>query len=464
MIATQLLFFAGSCWSDPVVDCEAEYQEHCREAVAKEDAYAISQCLKNQIDKFSPDCQKQSKGFTQQYETLRRNCRDVYRKTCQWDIDKKPSEDVKEAQELFECVLAHWDEYPPRCQDFIRQSVPMFAAIEQDIDTELWKRERQKPMKIKVAGVTKTIKVEAQEGDIVWYEAELKKKKVLDEYEVCPELPKESGLEMETNENQGTCYYRVKAPWGGNLIKELMDSGLLAKIGYHGVQVPGGYFSGENLDVKKVIEKYLSNCPEEFGLEVVNDTFRNTQHVTCERIKKIFYCKKGYVEFGLSEGYLGCRRLAECAESGEGYVEFGNEKQCAVCYAGGWVDQDRTYPDTVCKVNVKNPEDETVCPEGIRKMNYPDVQVQAERYYKSCQVLWQKTYTLDGSLSRETHGLHVEHNLISGTFKEYYKNGAVKSEGTISYSRALEQKVYNEEGKLLRIYKIDGGWEEIIQH
>jgi len=215
-------------------------------------------------------------------EQLLRNCGKSFKKTCGWDIVQRLSKDDKDkAQEIFECVMAHWDDYSGQCRDYVRKSVPFMGVVEQDLQAAVDKKKRERgKKKVTIGGVE--VAIIAQEGDVIWYEADVRKKKVIDQYEFCPEV-EGVGLELISGKPRSSCSYKVVASWRDELLDKLIQTKLIEKISYDGFRGIQGFLD-VNPDIKAIIEPYNNLCPSYFHVDVFNNNFNNTQGVLCQRI------------------------------------------------------------------------------------------------------------------------------------------------------------------------------------
>jgi len=435
----QVVFFAGSCRSEQIEECEAEYEQYCPEAVKKESPAELSRCLRKHENDLTPFCWKEIAGMVKQMESLIKSCKKDFLKTCAWDIEELlTKEDKEKAEEIFECVLTHWDDYSGKCQDYVRKSVPFFGVVEHDLTTALDKKKRERGKK-KITIGDKTVAIVERQGDTIWYEADIRQKKVVDQYEFCPEV-EEEGLKVIVNTNQPSCFYKVLAFWGGRLVKELEEKGVFEKITDDGIREE--YLNVDSI-ILSIVNKYTSNCPRNFEPNVYRYTYKDPD-VYCTKINRLS-CKINYTMSYPQEGYLGCQELAACSQSGEGYREYGDEKQCAVCNAGGWLDLDYDQKRLLCRVNFKNPEDESVCPEEIIKTYHENGQIKEERYYKECRCFLRKGYTEDGTLKYEITGLLRGDTIIQGEHIDYYDTGEIKRRWN-NENRETKQEFFDREG------------------
>ncbi|MCR4337723.1 MAG: hypothetical protein NUV91_07965 [Candidatus Omnitrophica bacterium] len=340
-----LIFWAsvGVVWAQENFDeliiptaCEQEYQGYCGDV---KDFGSAAECLKKHRKEMFASCAEVVSQQVKKYDDMRKQCRKDIKKFCGIDLDRVGNE--AKAKKMQECVVEHWGELGEGCRDYYKRSVPILDEYGDELDEgyKKMKVEQEKKEKlgfVKVAGTGKKVKVQEQEGDMIWYEAKLVKKKVVDQYEFCPPLPKERGLRV--NEGSTDCGYVVEAPWAKEIVNKLNKEGLLEKITHLSEDSVRDKEDFERIG--NILEHYRLNCPQDFKVKIFNDHYRKKQTIACEKVGE-FVCPGEYIKTFWDEGILGCQKFNVCHK---GLNEVGNPKFCADCYAGGVVDEMKGYP------------------------------------------------------------------------------------------------------------------------
>ncbi len=395
-------------------ECHAQMRKFC-EGNLEQNVGEFHRCLESHLADLPQSCQWEWKQLVEMHKREMAACGDDYRKLCGIDKDKLKAANYEQAAEkVTACVGENLGLLSDGCWEFVKEtSGPLLEGMDREKLRREALQKTQQRKKVKVKG-TGWVTAEAQEGDVIWYQPAKRNKKVLDRYPFCPEV-KGKDLEEEHNTSMGICYYVVKAAWGEELAKELINANLLAEIDHFGIH-RGANLLNQNPSMEDIITKYSVNCPEGFHAEVYNDKYRNEVTITCEKTRQGYEtCREGYVKSYYEDGYFGCVKLASCQEMNPGFVEFG--KGCVECDRGGCIDQDmfnqlnrneqdNTYQyivGPVCRVNYENPENTSACSEYSVAKQYDYAGRLKDEYFRNLgRLIKSYRYDNDGRMEAIT--------------------------------------------------------------
>lgn len=342
--------------------CEREVLKYCRgQGQTYQDAKRSMECLKKNRDKFLGECGVYIDEVLGGFES-QRPCLEDSLRLCGIDLVKMAAKDPSQnyMEKVNECMIMKWDELSPGCREENRVVFDAIGLGEEEIKKEglrLKERDKRRGF-VWVKG--KAVMAQAREGDLIWYAAKVREKKILDRYPFCPEV-KGKGLEVQDAWRKGDCFYKVKAPWGGGVIEDLKKSGMLEKITDWGIRRQGLIKTDQI--IREIVEKYTSNCPERFDLDVTYYSYQNEKFaVSCDGKHGYDTCQEGYLRSSYDDGFFGCVKYASCEETNPRYIDVGGG--CFECEAGGCVDYERWVElgvGAICKVNYKDPAKTPAC-------------------------------------------------------------------------------------------------------
>ena len=361
-----IVFIGLACsvsWANPCTrEDEKNMESYCGD-VKEGDASGAIRCLEKNIDKLSPACAEDMRKNIENLDRQTDHCRAAVKEYCGYKLNIKKPPGRKKAEKLSECLMMNWDQLGEECRQYVRMSIPFFVLMEPGLEERAREMREKKSRERKVRINGKKVTVVKEEGDDVWYRAQIVDRKVVDAYELCPEVDLE-GLKSEVSIG-GVCYYDVKARWTKDIVEELREAGLLDFINNHGLY-DGGILRDEE-QILGIVEQYSHNCPEGFNVDVIN-YFNGTQQVICGE-KESRDCKQEYVH--TKKKFFGCQKFAECNEMDPKYVAYGDPERCGYCQAGGCLDHgmkgvSRGIDLLYCRVNRKDPKTYPYC-EGKKK-------------------------------------------------------------------------------------------------
>jgi len=319
--------------------CEKTYADVCPEKPEAQNLHDRMECLRGKMDTLVSPCKELVRFLIEKYDWVIYGCDGDLKELCNINFDTLYAN--SRDSEILGCVMANWDRLASDCQELINRSMPSFPSWDRKVMAFEWRRKQ-------TGGVT----VEKRAGDFVWYTAQLKRKKVLAQYEFCPQGGRDD-LEIEFNPHIPACSYKVGEPWAFDLIEELEANDSLQNVSHGGLEEK----STKKADsfIKEIVARYDKYCPDGFDVNVINYG-AGRQRVRCSR-KERFDCPPGYTKtYPDKDNYFGCRLLESCQDTDPDYFEFGDTRYCAACPAGGFVDVDKTYCDmlgdnvALCKI------------------------------------------------------------------------------------------------------------------
>ena len=274
-----LMCSSGACAQPQpqIEDCSEAYEEIC-ENLPNLNIAEFTQCLKKNFAKIPAECQASAREQIKKYGEYGEGCGKDVKKLCGYNLNSLFPPDQKKAQKIYSCLIANWKKLSEGCQAYVRVSIPFFPIIEEGLQEQEWIDLRQNPKKkVKIAGTDKTVDAVLQEGDVVWYEAKLIPRKVVERYPFCPEV-KDKGLKIIVNNLAHYCVYDVVDEMRKKVLNELKNLNFLEKIDYLGVR---DWPSTQDKNVVAVLDKYSSKCPDGFWIEIRNHQSTDTQEVLC---------------------------------------------------------------------------------------------------------------------------------------------------------------------------------------
>src|SRR3989338_7154860 len=355
-----LMCSSGACAQPQpqIEDCSEAYEEIC-ENLPNLNIAEFTQCLKKNLAKIPAECQASAREQIKKYGEYGEGCGKDVKKLCGYNLNSLFPPDQKKAQKIYSCLIANWKKLSEGCQAYVRVSIPFFPIIEEGLQEQEWIDLRQNPKKkVKIAGTDKTVDAVLQEGDVVWYEAKLIERKVVERYPFCPEV-KDKGLKLMINHNSHTCYYEIKDEIKQKVIMELRSQNLLERVDYLGAR---RLKSAQDEGVVVILDKYSTKCPQGFFIDVFNDHDTNNQQVLCKpKERQDCDYSNGWRTSYPKEGMLGCKRLPKCSDMNPSYHDFDYQQFCAECFAGGCLDLKKSQnytddPQMYCKVNTQDPQ------------------------------------------------------------------------------------------------------------
>ena len=458
-------------------ECHAQMRKFC-EGNLEQNVGEFHRCLESHLADLPQSCQWEWKQLVEMHKREMAACGDDYRKLCGIDKDKLKAADYEQAAEkITACVGENLGLLSDGCWEFVKEtSGPLLEGMDREkLRREaLQKTQRRKKVKVKGKG---WVTAEAQEGDVIWYKAKERQRKIVDRYPFCPEV-KDKGLELVDAVNMGTCFYDVTSSWEQELLEKLEKAQILKDL----PAWSGGmrnYFNqlsqsertalNGNREIRavsflvKILDQYNGYCPEGFKTEVYTSTQlidkiqKRTGYagITCEKVRmdgERFSCQEGYQKsfydkFSRNRGYFGCIKYASCEETNPKYAVAGGG--CVECNAGGCVDYEMSEELkgwAVCQVNYKDPGKTPPCPEYyIKKWYNPDGSLQSEEYKQLNRTIKTKVYDQDGQL------LFYADYKDGKPLKEYFADGTLHRE----WIRKDGQTViieYDRRGKVISEY------------
>mgnify|MGYP001558953410 CR=1 FL=1 len=237
-LAMTLWSLPSTGFSQDSDSCDQQVNKYCRgDGETYQEAKAYMECLRRNRGKLSGECGTYIDEVLGEFERSK-PCLEDYLKLCGIDLVRMQIREPRQGEEekVHECRILKWDEFSAGCRQEYQDSMEALGWGEEEIKKEaarLKAREKVRGL-VWVKGVLKPVMAEAREGDLIWYVAKVRKKKVLDRSPFCPKV-KGQGLKLIDNPRMGICYYLVTAPWEKELIRKLEMANVM-----HDLPVWGG--------------------------------------------------------------------------------------------------------------------------------------------------------------------------------------------------------------------------------
>lgn len=379
------------CFSADMQVCEFAVKMYCKDKKISnyKDSRRYIECLKKNTANFSAQCREEVQEMVKEYEEEIEPCVKDYLNLCGVDLIKGSPRD----ESWWGCMVKKWDQFSAACRKQNEIILELSGMSEDELAQANQHSKDSRPVQIKETSQTATALL--QEGDLIWYPAKIKVKKIIERYPFCPPV-KDKSLKLTNAPQKGSCGYEVTAPWQEELVKELRDKNVFDFIDNSGArnsirifhQSQRDYFQRKKSDdaeynewvnamsiIEAILDKYSVNCPRQFEADISNrrnfskearnflknydQKFRphlkgsdpqphemkemeklgwkpqwvsSVQYVTCEgKTGNYDECPEGYQKSHYSQGYFGCVKLESCHETNKSFYDLYDTDRIFSC-------------------------------------------------------------------------------------------------------------------------------------